>query len=164
MKNHRRGIAPEGRATGGHLIQHRAETEQIGASIQVLASCLLRRYIRHRAQGSAGAPVTLASWKMVTGQDRSCVTPQCLLMASPPIPAEMLFVITVAYHRTHQCVWDSSRPWAAPLLLNPQAPFHERPHEIRGRLHFLLANGKKISYIMRLGRGELKDCRLGRRA
>ena len=56
-------------------------------------------------------------------------------------------------------VWHSSPPRAARLLLNRQAPSHWRPHEIR-RLHFLLANGKKISYTMRLGRWGLKDCRL----
>jgi hypothetical protein len=61
-----------------------------------------------------------------------------------------LFVITVTYHWTVS-VWHSSRLWAAPVLLNRQAPSQGRPHEIRVHFHFLLANERKISYTMRLG-------------
>ena len=40
---------------GGHFIQHRAETKKIAAHVEGFAARLLRRHVRHRAHGRAGA-------------------------------------------------------------------------------------------------------------
>src|SRR5206468_3189888 len=45
-ENYRRGGAGEGKAAGGHLVQHGTEREQIATSVEaVFASCLFRRHV-----------------------------------------------------------------------------------------------------------------------
>src|SRR5438309_11728828 len=51
---HRRGGAAEGKAAGGHLVQHGTEREQIAASVEVFASCLFRRHVGYSTDGRAG--------------------------------------------------------------------------------------------------------------
>jgi hypothetical protein len=68
-----------------------------------------------------------------------------------------LFVITATYHLTVSVALLTALGCASPALTGRRHPTGD-PHEIR-RLHFLLANGKKISYTVRLGRWGLKDCR-----
>ena len=50
-----RRVAAEGQRSGGHLVQHRAEGEQIGALIQRLAQGLLGRHVSDGAHRGAGA-------------------------------------------------------------------------------------------------------------
>ena len=42
VKNDRRSLAGEGRRSGRHLIQNRAEGKRVGASVHFFSTCLLR--------------------------------------------------------------------------------------------------------------------------
>src|SRR5437762_10274031 len=55
FEDHPRCVAPEWQRSSAHLIQHRAERKQVGASIEFLPSNLLRRHIGYGAEGRAGA-------------------------------------------------------------------------------------------------------------
>lgn len=50
---HRRRRPAERSLTGGHLVEHRAEREQVGARVEVFAPRQFRRHVRHRAHGDA---------------------------------------------------------------------------------------------------------------
>ena len=47
VEQRRRGVARERPGARGHLVQHYAEREQIGARVQFLSQRLLRRHVRH---------------------------------------------------------------------------------------------------------------------
>ena len=49
------GLAGEGALAGGHLVQHQAEGEDVGARVERLAAYLLGRHVSRRAQLHAGA-------------------------------------------------------------------------------------------------------------
>src|SRR6266850_7620148 len=55
LENHSGSISAKWQRTCGHLIEHHAEREEIGAVIQFLAAYLLRRHISDRAYRSARA-------------------------------------------------------------------------------------------------------------
>ena len=54
IENNRRGIAVERRLARGHFVEHRAEAEEIGARIEVLAARLFRRHVGNGADSRAG--------------------------------------------------------------------------------------------------------------
>ena len=55
FEDHPRTFAAERQRPGRHLVQHRAEREQVGAGIEFLASHLLRRHVGDGAQRRTGA-------------------------------------------------------------------------------------------------------------
>ena len=68
VEDHRRRVARERQRAGRHLVQHRAEREQVGARVGELPARLLRRHVAHRAHRRArrssarrGARLRLAS-------------------------------------------------------------------------------------------------------
>ncbi len=54
VEHHRRRLALERLAPGGHLIEHQPEREKIGAGVELFAARLLRRHVVDRAEGHAG--------------------------------------------------------------------------------------------------------------
>ncbi len=54
VKNQSRAVALERRGARRHLVQHRAEREQIGAGIDRLGPHLFGRHVRHRPQDTPG--------------------------------------------------------------------------------------------------------------
>ena len=55
VKDHRRSISGERWAGCGHLVENRAEREQVGAGIKFFPGGLLRRHVGDRAHGGARA-------------------------------------------------------------------------------------------------------------
>ena len=55
VEDHRWGFTAESPPARRHLIEHRAEAEEVGASIELLAPRLLRRHVGHRPHRQAGA-------------------------------------------------------------------------------------------------------------
>src|SRR6267143_5785956 len=53
IKNNRRSISTKRHCPRGHLVQHRAEGEEVGAHIKLLSFGLLRRHVRHGPQRRA---------------------------------------------------------------------------------------------------------------
>ena len=49
------GVAAKGQRAGGHLVEHDAEGEQVGAGVEFLAARLLGRHVGDGAQWRAGA-------------------------------------------------------------------------------------------------------------
>ena len=54
VEHHRGGVAGKTLAAGGHLVEHHAEREQIGARIDFVAARLLRRHVGDGADRGAG--------------------------------------------------------------------------------------------------------------
>src|SRR5258706_5668178 len=55
VENNSGRISAEGHGAGGHLIEHGAEREQVGAGVKIFAARLLGRHIGHGADGRSGA-------------------------------------------------------------------------------------------------------------
>src|SRR5260370_38229825 len=72
IEHGRGGLSAKGKLSGGHLVEHDAEGEKIGAGIQILAESLFRRHVGNAAKrggragegfvmGSVGSEISLAS-------------------------------------------------------------------------------------------------------
>ena len=54
FRNHGGSFSAKGQDAGGHLVEHYAEGEKIGASVEFLAAQLFRRHVGNGADGGAG--------------------------------------------------------------------------------------------------------------
>ena len=72
VKNVARTFSAERHRARYHLIENRAEREEIGARVQLLAAHLLRRHVSHRAQrGSRTGQVLFARQRFLNGRGRA---------------------------------------------------------------------------------------------
>ena len=67
VKHHRRSVPGKSRTRRGHLVEHRAEGEEIGTRIEFFAGGLLGRHVGNRAHGRAR-----------TGQRRLVITAEAV--------------------------------------------------------------------------------------
>ena len=118
-----RCLPAEGPLAGGHLVQHRAEAEDVRARIHGLARRLFRRHVGQRAHPLPGIRQVLDQCVDAEGSDGSSsswsnfASPKSSTFTAPSVPT-----ITLAGFRSR---WMIPRAWAAAsasatAIANPQ--------------------------------------------